>query len=65
MKAFIFRSVNLLLIDAPVNAPIKEPTTILREAESALTDNSPIRALRAKLMLETNRLISRFAATIS
>ena len=41
MKAFIFRSVNLLLIDAPVNAPIKEPVTMLREAERALNDSSP------------------------
>jgi hypothetical protein len=65
MKAFIFRSVNLRLIDAPVNAPIKDPMTMLREAESALVESSPIRALRAKLRLETNRLISRFAATIS
>jgi len=65
MKAFIFRSVNLLLTDAPVKAPIKDPATMLREAKTALNDRSPMRALSAKFRLETNRLISRLAATIS
>jgi len=53
------------LSEAPKNAPINDPKIMLRETMTALVDNRPTRARRAKLVEETNRLMSRFAATIS
>jgi hypothetical protein len=64
MNAFILRSVNLRLTEAPMKAPARDPTVMLAEISSALADRSPRCALRPKLVEETSRLIRRFAAQI-